>query len=523
MHRGPLEKPQPEDVRAKSRCAHAVREQARLSEPARPLDDEDACAVRAEELLDLRELGHPTYERTTRRSVPQVHEEPRRGQRGRLLPRKVQVPPLGPTGPRLPRGRAGRHLRDRLPEAHRRPRETGRPRRDGGIEKRPFHALGLDAPRGRQPIGFEDAGEAGGPARCLSEEASGDERRDRAGDVAPVHAGRRCDARLRRSHRRVRARVSLRVGEPQEYLLPERRFDSGGGHAPGRTAGLIDPARVSGRNWRAHVLGLPLRSAGRRSRSRVTYAEYSYHLRLVPAVLLGWVAWVARRAPHQERANRLLALFLAILAAGQLMSFASAGLGGDGRSEAARLFRRLERPLGYLDPPLLLVYALSFPRIRPALRSVALWTGYAAAALGLLTVGPGSGANVGNTADALRVLDLAYVNGTYLLAFWVLLRAFAVEPGRYLARELAFVVVAVAFAGLSRSGAIFWLGPAAIRYEAGIPRIAPALALSLGTLGAILLLHRWTRHPGDRSVRRLGLGLAGLLVAFHVLWPPARS
>lgn len=252
--------------------------------------------------------------------------------------------------------------------------------------------------------------------------------------------------------------------------------------------------------------------------------ELSVFVRVVSPIVLSWLAWVVGRAPTQVHTNRLFATFLGLLAFGFGAEFLWDFL-TPAAPDLGRILRGIQLLAGLLDPPVLLAYALAFPRVRRALRSRTVWILYGAAAAGLWLWGLSflSPHRMLDNPEYILygLLQIVYVNGTYLAAFVLLVHGYAREDRRYLSRQLAFVCVGVGFAALSRSAAVFlftvrawFLGPDQTWYNPTLP----SLALSLLVLGLVAVLFRGAATPDGKPVSGLLRLLALLLTAFFIGW-----
>lgn len=253
----------------------------------------------------------------------------------------------------------------------------------------------------------------------------------------------------------------------------------------------------------------------------MTLDDFAVYIRLIAPAFLIWLAWVVHRAPYQDRSHQVLAGFLALVAAGFTCEFLWYFL-APYHTGLSEFFRGTQRVLGYIDPPILLLYAGLFARPRRWANSFWLWTAYAIAGTLLFIMGlphlktewilkPGY--------PAFAWAEVVYVNGTYLAAFLIVLDGYAKEPRRHLSKQLYFLALGIGFVALSRSAAIVlasmpgyntaahWLYPP-------IPSLLAALAILV--LG--LFVHAAAHGRATRPVRRLAGPLALLLVAFFTLW-----
>lgn len=235
-------------------------------------------------------------------------------------------------------------------------------------------------------------------------------------------------------------------------------------------------------------------------------------LRLVTPIVLAWIGWVVARAPFQPRANRILALFLFTLAAEFALSYLWLFFKVPGEFSP---LRRAEVVVGYLDPPLMLAYALAFPRRRPALRSLPLWGGYGLAGsyLAYHRLAVEADANLAFDDAWLKAADLFYVNGTYLVGFWILLAGLALDERRFMIQQLRYLCVGFGFVTLSRSAAPFFDG--LLPFPAAPNPLGEVLGGSLlaAALLAILYVVFRVLFPAGRGrldgvLRALGLLLA---------------
>lgn len=237
---------------------------------------------------------------------------------------------------------------------------------------------------------------------------------------------------------------------------------------------------------------------------------YRYHLSLLPVVFLGWLAVVVARLPQQRKANRLFAVFLLTVALGFTLEFFW-GLFLYVEGEQRLVFRTAQDVLGIVDPPLLLAYAVTvFSRRLPKLP---FWI--AATAIGTILFFFTRYAPPG---DWQPIASLVYVNGTYLVAFVVLLLAFARESRRYLSRQLRFLAIGAGFIGLSRSGAIFYTGPSALALSRGHEIIGAATLFSLAVLLGVWSACSAYRRPATRKIGGLILQLTALMLGFYLCW-----
>lgn len=240
-------------------------------------------------------------------------------------------------------------------------------------------------------------------------------------------------------------------------------------------------------------------------------AAAAYFRLLVPA-LVGWVAWAVACAPYQERSNRLLASFLLVIAVEFLLEsvwilFEPVG--------AARWAQFL---LGLVDPPLLLAYALTFPRPPPRWRTWAYAAACAAAAAPLaVALAAGHDAFLNYTSRGWAAAHLAAVDGAYLAAFLVLLRRFLGEPRRFLARQLAFVAVGAGFVALSRTAAAFLPGGLQLQ-GSRLEMVGDGAILVLAAYAALVLVAWLWGRTALRSPARLMAALGSLLGAFLATW-----
>jgi hypothetical protein len=244
-------------------------------------------------------------------------------------------------------------------------------------------------------------------------------------------------------------------------------------------------------------------------------AETAAYLRLLVPALVGWVAWAVARAPYQERPNRLLASFLLVIAVEFLLESVWLLFPPVGSARWAQFL------LGLADPPLLLAYALTFPRPPPRWRPwayVAAWT--AAAAVFTAALAAGNDADLNFTRPGWAAAHLVAVDGAYLAAFLVLLRHFLGEPRRFLARQLGFVALGAGFVGLSRTAAAFL--PGGLQMPGTNLGLAARGALLVAAAYAILALVAWAwgrtaRRSPAPLMATLGAVLAGFLGAWIAL------
>ncbi len=236
-------------------------------------------------------------------------------------------------------------------------------------------------------------------------------------------------------------------------------------------------------------------------------------------VLLLWLAAIVARTPHQERSNRLLALFLVTVALGfvaELVASLNAIWWSEGLAFAARA---VEYALGLADPPLLLAFSLNFPRPsprwRPGIVTVAYGTAGAAITLAFVTGGWGYYGPLPNPpAEGALIV---YVNGTYLAAFAILLGRFVDERHPFLAREIQFAAIAVGFVAVSRSGAVFFVRPAMSPARLAAPLVSLVLAtVQLG--GVLALVSRRRRGTSRRPVAAVGRPVLAITAGFFAAW-----
>src|ERR1043165_1282819 len=112
-------------------------------------------------------------------------------------------------------------------------------------------------------------------------------------------------------------------------------------------------------------------------------ASYTLFVRLLPAVFLFWLAWVVARSPYRSRGNQLLTAFFGLVGLEFFLEFL-AGLLQPLSSTSAGIAGFVNTVLGVADPPLLLLFSLSVPRPHRLLRSLGLWSAWAAAGLAVL-------------------------------------------------------------------------------------------------------------------------------------------
>lgn len=245
---------------------------------------------------------------------------------------------------------------------------------------------------------------------------------------------------------------------------------------------------------------------------------FLYFIRVVPPVLLLWLAWIVHRTPFQELANRLFASFLFVISLGYLLEFAWFTSNG-GPIIVREVTREVQGLLGVLDPPLLLAASLAYLGRRSLLRNPWPWTVYLLAAAFLWW--ETRAYHVGNTViplDVALTLKALYVNGTYLLGFILLVKGAVEETHYYKRRQLGFLAVAVGFAALSRSGVLFVPGGPSVMLLGSPGTIFASLAVA-----SVLYLIIWGTFritlPRQRDgFETLFVVLGALVLAFHVLW-----
>jgi hypothetical protein len=244
-------------------------------------------------------------------------------------------------------------------------------------------------------------------------------------------------------------------------------------------------------------------------------AETAAYVRLLVPALVGWVAWAVARAPYQERPNRLLASFLLAIAVEFLLETVWLLFQPVRSVGAARWAQFL---LGLVDPPLLLAYALTFPRPSPRWRPWAYAAACAAVAAVLATaLAVGHDRDLNFSSRAWGAAHLAAVGGAYLAAFLHLLRRFLGEPRRFLARQLAFVAVGTGFVALSRTAAAFQPGGLQLA-GSHLEMAGRGAVLVLAAYAALVVVAwRWGR-AALRSPVPLMAALGGLLAAFLGTW-----
>lgn len=251
-------------------------------------------------------------------------------------------------------------------------------------------------------------------------------------------------------------------------------------------------------------------------------AEFTLYMRLLPPIFLGWTAWVVGRAPFQERANRILATFLMLVGLGFLFEFLWQFFAPTS-SNIGVSFRAAQLLVGVMDPPFLLAYALVFSKPHTLAAPRPLWMAYGLAGLALFFAGlpylEWDSQNFRTSYLWYILAQTVYVNGTYLVAFILILHGFAREERRFLSRQLTFLSVGIGLVALSRSAILFngdsgsWAGPTTWWNPA-----LYALLVALAILGIVHLFR--PRAPGRReaAVRRVERTLAFLLVGFFALW-----
>lgn len=235
-------------------------------------------------------------------------------------------------------------------------------------------------------------------------------------------------------------------------------------------------------------------------------------------VLLSFMAWIVWRGPYQERSNRALASFLTVLAAGFWLEV----IWDQTRSGLPQIgapARALQDILGYLDPPLLLAFALVLTTRPSPRRDWVIWPAYVVA--GVFLWATGAGQNL-LPESAFRWAHVAYINGTYMVAFLLLLVSYVSERRTFVARQLRYLVLGVGLAAFSRMAALYqYGGPLAGRVDT-VPGL---VGLSLATAVAMLLLVcviaasmvRNRQPVPGRQVRTMGL-LVGLVTSFFSIW-----
>jgi len=236
-------------------------------------------------------------------------------------------------------------------------------------------------------------------------------------------------------------------------------------------------------------------------------ASYALFVRLLPSVFLFWLAWAVSRSPYRSSSNRTLSLFFLVVGLGFLLEF-MAELVQPISPWSADVLSGIGTLAGVVDPALLLLFSLSFPQVHPRRRSRVLWVSYGCAALATLIVS-------WNPSSRLALLtqweSVIYVNGTYLACFLVLLQGFLHEQYTFRKRQLFFVVLGVAFAGLSRSVAFFTFGFAHLLFA---EFIVLSLAASLLLVLAFMLGVRMVRPRLALQANKVFAWVAVLLVGF---------
>lgn len=241
-------------------------------------------------------------------------------------------------------------------------------------------------------------------------------------------------------------------------------------------------------------------------------AETAAYLRLLVPALVGWVAWAIARAPYQERPNRLLASFLLVIAVEFLLESVWILF------EPVDGVRWAQFLLGLADPPLLLAYALTFPRPSARWRPGAfVGACCAVAAAFAAALAAGHDGDLNFAARGWSAAHMLVVDAAYLAAFLVLLRRFLDEPRRFLARQLSFVALGAGFVALSRAGAAFLPGGPGVA-GSNLAAVAQGALLVVAAYAVLVLLAwRWER-AALRSPVPLMAALGGLLAGFLGTW-----
>jgi hypothetical protein len=236
--------------------------------------------------------------------------------------------------------------------------------------------------------------------------------------------------------------------------------------------------------------------------------SYALFVRLLPSVFLFWLAWAISRSPYKSTSNRLLSRFFLVVGAGFFLEFLAALLQPVSPGLAGAM-SNLDAVAGVADPILLLLFSLTFPQLHPLRQSRLLWSSWTCAAALTLILSWTSPSQVAGLAQWESV---AYVNGTYLLCFGVLLQSYLREQYRFRQRQLFFVVLGVGFVGLSRSTALF--ANLLLFYNLPLGLVAAGLGASLLILAIFLVACHILAPLTARRADVAFVWLLALLVGF---------
>jgi len=248
--------------------------------------------------------------------------------------------------------------------------------------------------------------------------------------------------------------------------------------------------------------------------------EYLLYTRLLAPVCLVWMAWIVAKAPYRERFSRLLVVLLVVLATGFLMEFAGTLMQA---SAFGRAVARAAFVPGVVDPLLLLAVALAAARPDERLPWRRALAPLAAAAGAMAFVFVASPATWNEWNPWSSIAHLVYVNGLYLAAFIVLMRAHQGETRRYRVHQLSVLAIGIGFVALSRMSAFVWPGvPGWIPYPSGpTPRITTSYQSLLAVLATLAIVWvAFTLRRGARQARphRIMAWTFVLIVAFFAVW-----